>query len=97
MKNLVDNICNLIKNTKGIVVIYSGYIWSGIIPMAICLEHMGFIREGTNNILNNPDIIQNPPKYGNKFSPKYCILSSENSEVINPNNIIQHEQSVSVI
>jgi hypothetical protein len=81
------NICNILKNTKGIVVIYSGYIWSGIIPMAVALEHMGFIREGGANILNNADTIPNPPKYGNKFSPKYCILSSENSEVMGNTSI----------
>jgi hypothetical protein len=28
------NISNIIRNTEGVIVIYSGYIWNGIIPMA---------------------------------------------------------------
>lgn len=80
------NICNILKNSHGIVVIYSAYIWSGIIPLAICLEHLGYNREGAPNILQNPDIIQDAPKYNNK-SPKYCILSSENSEVMGSSSI----------
>jgi len=81
------NICNLIKNTTGIIVIYSGYIWSGIIPIAIALEHMGFDREGTHNILDNPDVIPDAPRYGMRGSPKYCILSSENSEIMGGTSI----------
>lgn len=81
------NICNIIKNTEGIVVIYSNYIWSGIIPMAVCLEHMGYNREGSDNILKNSQIINNPPKYGFNTSPKYCILSSDNSEVMGTTSI----------
>ena len=81
------NICNIVRNSRGIVVIYSGYIWSGIIPMAACLEHMGFVREGTNNILSDPEIIPDAPRYGHKASPKYCILSSENSEVMGNTSI----------
>jgi len=74
------NISNIIRNTEGVIVIYSGYIWNGIIPMAICLEHLGFQREEGNNILHNPKII-NPIKYG-KTNPKYCILSSDNSDIM---------------
>ena len=81
------NICNIIKNTHGVVVIYSSYIWAGIIPIACCLEHMGFNREATKNILNNPKIIPDPPKYDFKDSPKYCILSSENSDVMGSTSI----------
>jgi hypothetical protein len=31
------NVCNFIRNSKGIVVIYSRFLLSGIIPIAICL------------------------------------------------------------
>jgi len=81
------NICNIIKKTKGIVVIYSNYIWNGILPMAICLEHMGFSREGSSNILKNPNIIKNPPKYHNIKTPKYCILTSDNSDIMGSTSI----------
>jgi hypothetical protein len=76
------NICNIIKKTKGVIVIYSRYIWSGILPLAICLEHMGFNREGTTNFLNEPTFINDLPKYDNIKIPKYCILSSDNNEVM---------------
>jgi superfamily II DNA or RNA helicase len=81
------NICNIIQKSKGIVVIYSGYLWSGVLPMAVCLEHMGFNREGANNILKNPDIIENPPSYDNNKHPKYCILTSDQKEIMGNTNI----------
>ena len=38
------NICDIIKNTEGIILIYTQYIDGGIIPMALALEEMGFRR-----------------------------------------------------
>ena len=81
------NLMNILKNSKGIVVIYSGYIWSGIVPIATCLEHMGFNREGSNNILKKPDIIDDAPLYGQKTSPKYCIFTSDQKEVMGTSTI----------
>ena len=80
-------ICNIIRKSKGIVVIYSRFVYSGILPFAVCLEHMGFTREGTNNIINNPKIIDNKPTYENIKSPKYCILTSDNKEIMGTTNI----------
>ena len=48
---------------------------------------MGFDREGSNNILKKPEIIKNPPMYGNKHSPKYCILTSDQKEIMGNTNI----------
>jgi hypothetical protein len=45
-------VCDLIKNSEGIVVVYSQFVWSGIVPLAIALEHMGYTRYGTHNILH---------------------------------------------
>lgn len=81
------HICNLIRNSRGIVVIYSRYRFSGIIPLAICLEHMGFTREGTNNILEKADIISDYPRYDGVKMPKYCILSSENKDIMGSTTI----------
>ena len=82
------NIANIIKNTEGVIVIYSRFIWSGILPMAIILEHLGFNREGTTNFLDKPEIIIDKPKYNNIRIPKYCILSSsENTEIMGSTNI----------
>jgi len=74
-------IASIIKKTKGIIVIYSKYIWSGIIPIAIMLEHMGFSRKNTNNILSEP-IITDEVKYDDVKTPSYCILSSSDPEIM---------------
>ena len=74
-------IANIIKNTNGVIVIYSRFVWSGVIPFAIILEHMGFSREGTNNILQNPEITHDT-NYPNIKYPKYCILSSSDPEIM---------------
>lgn len=69
-------ICNQIKNSEGIVMVYSRYVWNGVIPLAVALEHMGFRRYGGKSILSNPNI-QDPVSYpGNPF-PQYCILSGD--------------------
>ena len=70
------NIANIIKESKGIIIIYSRFVEGGILPLAIVLEHMGYNREGEKNILNNPKIIPNAPKYGFTKNPKYCIMTS---------------------
>jgi hypothetical protein len=74
------NVCNFIRKSKGIIVIYSRFLLSGIIPIAICLEHLGYTREGTNNILKNADIVKDKPVYEGINSPKYCILTSDKKE-----------------
>ena len=86
------NICNIIRKSEGIVVIYSRFAWAGIIPLAICLEHLGYTREGTNNILKNPDIVKDKPKYKDVSNPKYCILTSDKKEIMGSttiNNLIK--------
>jgi hypothetical protein len=77
----LSTIANIIKNTNGVIVIYSRFVWSGVIPFAITLEHMGFSREGTNNILTEADVTHNTT-YPNIKYPKYCILSSSDPEIM---------------
>jgi hypothetical protein len=74
------NICNFIRKSKGIVVIYSRFLLSGIIPIAICLEHLGYTRDGATNILKNADIVKDKPVYEGINNPKYCILTSDKRE-----------------
>jgi hypothetical protein len=45
--NKISNICNIIKNSKGIIIIYSQYIDGGVVPIALALEEMGFTRYGS--------------------------------------------------
>ena len=71
----------IIKKSKGIILIYSRYIWSGIIPIAIMLEHLGFDRLGTDNILDDKSI-KEKINYNGIKNPKYCILSSSDPEIM---------------
>jgi hypothetical protein len=43
----IANICSHIRNSEGIVLVYSQWIDGGIVPMALALEEMGFTRYGT--------------------------------------------------
>jgi hypothetical protein len=52
----IKAICDNIKNSTGIVLIYSKYIAGGVIPMALALEEMGFTRYG-----NDASLFENPP------------------------------------
>jgi hypothetical protein len=62
-------ICELIHNSKGIVLVYSRYIYSGVLPLAIALEHMGMQRYGVeNSLLRNPKVTET------KLKSKYCIM-----------------------
>jgi len=45
----------LSRNTEGIIFIYSDFIYSGILPLALALEHIGFEKYGGNNLLNYPE------------------------------------------
>ena len=49
----ISNICDIIKKSKGIVLIYSQFIDGGIVPMALALEEMGFARYGSAQFTKN--------------------------------------------
>ena len=43
----MHNISTIIKDSKGIIMIYSQYLDGGVVPMALVLEEMGFTRYGS--------------------------------------------------
>jgi Type III restriction enzyme, res subunit/Helicase conserved C-terminal domain len=50
----IAKICDSIRNSEGIVLIYSQYIEGGVIPIALALEEMGFSRfSSTATHINN--------------------------------------------
>jgi hypothetical protein len=55
----IEEICNCIRDGKGIVMIYSQYIDGGLVPMALALEEMGFSRYGSSP--NTPNLFATPP------------------------------------
>lgn len=70
-------ICDCIRKAHGIVVVYSQFVWGGIVPLAIALEHMGFQRYGATNLLAKPDIVAPRATYVNIPFPSYCIISGD--------------------
>ena len=45
----IARICEIIRHSTGIVMIYSQYIDGGVVPMALALEEMGFARQGSSS------------------------------------------------
>ena len=54
-------ICNAIRNSEGIVLIYSQYIDGGVVPMALALEEMGFARYGHSYGGNHRHLFKKAP------------------------------------
>ena len=54
----ISNLCNIIRKSEGIIIIYSQYIDGGVVPLALALEEMGFSRYGwaahTTSLLKTP-------------------------------------------
>ena len=96
IKCVLDNIYNRETNIigDGIILIYSQYIDSGLIPMALALEEMGFTRYGQNVeplFKNKPtDVVDvktmKPPiNKSEKFSPaRYSMITGDPR--LSPNN-----------
>lgn len=55
LNSIVDMSFNIRNGRKGIVFIYTRYLSSGAIPLALALEHMGFMKHGGNNLLDFPE------------------------------------------
>lgn len=81
----LNTLNSIIKSSKGIVLIYSMFIYGGILPISIMLEHMGFSRYKERNILKTSvKSVSNKQsiKYDGIQNPKYCIISSESDKEI---------------
>ena len=90
---------NMLKHTtEGIIFIYSDYIFSGILPMAIALEHIGFEKYNGENILETSEKISpigynlRPLTKENKNRAKYIVLSGDKS--LSPNNENERKDSL---
>ena len=91
---ILENMLN--NETEGIIFIYSDYIFSGILPMAIALEHIGFEKYNGENILKYERI----PPLGYNLKPitkdnnkraKYIALTGDKSFA--PNNEKERKDS----
>ena len=70
IKKILDNI----KDSKGIIFIYSQFIDSGVIPLALALEHHGYKRYGNNQLLNSSNKVKSTIPMGN-----YIMITSDRS------------------
>lgn len=93
---------NMLKNhSEGIIFIYSDYIYSGILPLAIALEHIGFQKYNGENILEVPKKTK-IDKIGHDLKPlsknnkqaKYIILTGDKS--LSPNNEKERKDSLNI-
>jgi flagellar motor protein MotB len=55
----IAKICDCVRNSKGIIIIYSQYIDAGVVPLALALEEMGFSRYGSANYTKS--LFETPP------------------------------------
>lgn len=99
IKCIVDNIYNPETNTvsDGIILIYSQYIDSGLVPMALALEEMGFTRYGQQGakplFKNKPSEIvdvrtMKEPENKKQFMPaRYAMITGDPR--LSPNNVFE--------
>lgn len=98
----IFNILNIIKESTGIILIYSQFLDSGLIPIALALEEMGFKRSNHNNLFGSGLNVENPFKLkdneGNRtIFPKYSMITG--NVKYSPNNLqelknINHENNL---
>lgn len=102
---ILTNMLN--KKTEGIIFIYSDFIYSGILPLALALEHLGFEKYGGDNLLNYPEwkkgkkgtkrepldhTLKLMSQSDNKKRAKYIILTGDKS--LSPNNELERKASL---
>ena len=95
IKSILDSIYEKETDTvsEGIILIYSQYIDSGLIPMALALEEMGFTRYGENSkplFKTNPSPIidvrtmKEPTDKKNFIPARYSMITGDGR--LSPNN-----------
>jgi hypothetical protein len=95
IKSILDKIYNPDSGvvSDGVILIYSRYIDSGLIPMALALEEMGFTRFGENVkplFKNKPSEVvdsrtMKPPVSKTDFKPaRYALITGDSR--LSPNN-----------
>lgn len=68
-----------IQESKGIVLVYSQFIWTGLLPLAIALEHVGYQRLGARPICSDAKA---------KFKGTYGILCGKDTIMGNTQDIV---------
>lgn len=72
-------IVEYVRRCRGIAFVYSNWKWSGVIPLAIALEHAGFAKYGGNNLLQGGG-----QGAGSGTAGRYVIISGDRE--LSPDN-----------
>ena len=76
--NKIKFICERVKQTTGVSLIYSQYIDGGCLPLALALEYMGMQRRGGRNLLKAGTVPA-------KDSGKYVMITGD--AMLSPDNV----------
>jgi hypothetical protein len=76
----IDTIMRSIEKSSGIVLIYTKYVFSGAVPLALALEERGFNRYCSNPEFKN--LMDNKPAGGN--APSYVMITG--NRMFSPSN-----------
>lgn len=84
----LNDIVNKILSSTGIVYVYSNYLYSSLLPLAIALEHVGFKRSNGSNIVQNIKATDNGLRYSilTRNNELYTDIDSEVSKITSPEN-----------
>mgnify|MGYP006077365197 CR=1 FL=1 len=68
--NCIADLNKSMKSRPGVIFIYSRFLYSGILPLAMALEHIGFEKFKSGNLLNYPEYKKTAPPGSCKMEPK---------------------------
>ena len=94
----IKNICDCIKKSKGIVIIFSQFIYGGCVPVALILEEMGFKRNGQRSLFKEDysrtieplNVLTMKPRGEGEFKQaQYAMITGDKKLSLNNNNEIR--------
>jgi hypothetical protein len=88
----MEAICNKVKESKGVIVIYSQYLAGGLIPMALALETMGIHRYHSVHQTGTKNLLQSPGPFSGS---SYVLITGDKR--LSPNNQEEIEKASSVL
>lgn len=83
----IKRICEEIRRSTGVVLIYSNYLDGGLVPMALALEEMGMSRFG-----NGKSLFASPPSRFNGQS--YVMITGDGR--LSPNNMEEVKNATNI-
>ena len=94
----IKNICDCIKKSKGIIIIFSQFIYGGCVPVALILEEMGFKRNGQRSLFKEDysktieplNVLTMKPRGEGEFKQaQYAMITGDRKLSVNNNNEIR--------